>query len=110
MLTVHRRSVNSSELVKIAVEAPKTENPVDITTFLVQLTLMEEGIHPEPADYVLATWETMNGRDYAVALVGPGAGGLVLELTDEVYIPWVRVNAGGFWVETKCLEDVVEVY
>lgn len=108
MLTVHRRSVNSSELVKIAVEPPRMEVPVDITTMPVQVTLVLEGIHPDVADYVLASWETMNGKDYAVALVGPG--GLQLELTDEMYIPWVRVDAGGHWVETKCFEDVVEVY
>jgi len=108
MLTVHRRSVNSSELVKIAVEPPRSQSYVDVTTFPVQLTLVEEGIHPDAGDYVLASWETISCKNYAVALVGPG--GLQLPLTDEMYIPWVRVNAGGFWIEAKCIQDVVEVY
>ena len=108
MLTIHRRSVNSAELLKVGVEAAKSVAVIDITTFPVQMAVMEEGIHPESGDYQNADWETIDGVTYATALVGPG--GITLELTDEVYIPWVKVLAGAQTVEARCFEDVIEVY
>lgn len=108
MLTVHRRSVNSAELLKVGVEAAKSNTVIDITTFPVLMAVLEEGEHPESTDYQTAAWETIDGVTYATALVGPG--GIVLEYTDEVYIPWVKVLAGAQIVEARCFEDVIEVY
>ena len=108
MLTVHRRSVNSTELLKVGVNQAKAEVHIDITTLPVKMALEVEGIHPGDADYQSATWETIDGTDYVCGLVGPG--GIQLALTDEMYIVWVRVNTGLENIELKATEDVVEVY
>ena len=108
MLKIHRRSVNSDELLKVGVEPAKTVLPVDITNFPVKMAVVEDGIHPELTDYQTATWETIDGRTYATAMVGPN--GIALEYTDEAYIPWVIVVAGSETIEARCLEDVIEVY
>ena len=108
MLRIHRRSVSSIELIKIGVEAAKSAHPVDITIFPVKVALAVEGVHPAVGDFVDGAWETIDGEAYATALVG--SGGIVLTLTDETYIPWVRVAAGATIVEARCFEDVIEVY
>jgi len=108
MLKTHRRSVNSKELLKVGVEAAKRATPIDITTLPVKVAVVLDGVHPSPADYQTATWETIGGKTYATTLVGPGA--LVLAMTDEAYIPWVQVTAGAEIIEARCLEDVIEVY
>jgi hypothetical protein len=109
MLTIHRRSVNSRELLKVVVEQARAETVVDITTLPVQMAVVEEGIHPDTGDYVPADWETISGKTYATALIGPG-GGIQLALTDEFYIAWVKVNTGIEFIELKAVEDVIEVY
>jgi hypothetical protein len=108
MLTVHKRSINSGELLKVAVEPAKSATPVDITTFVVSMAVVLDGIHPSAGDYQLAAWETIDGVTYASTMVGPG--GIVLPLTDESYIPWVKILAGSQTVEARCFEDVIEVY
>jgi hypothetical protein len=108
MLTIHRRSVSSKELLKVGVEAAKRAAPVDITTLPVKMAVVLDGVHPVAGDYQAATWETIGGKTYAAALLGPG--GITLSLTDEVYIPWVQVTAGPEIIEARCFEDVIEVY
>src|SRR5215471_2029390 len=109
MLTIHRRSVNSRELLKVAVEQARAEVMVDITTMPVEMAVVEEGIHPAAGDYVAADWETISGKTYAATLIGPG-GGIQLAMTDEKYIAWVRVNTGVEFIELKAIDDVIEVY
>jgi len=109
MLTIHRRSVNSRELLKVAVEQARAETMVDITTLPAEMAVVEEGVHPDDTDYVSANWETIQNLNYVTALIGPG-GGIQLDLTDEKYIVWVRVNTGVEYIELKAIEDVVEVY
>jgi hypothetical protein len=108
MLTIHKRSVNSAELLKVRVEKAKSQTPVDITTLPVEMAVVLDGVHPEDGDYQAADWEQIDGNSYATTLLGPG--GIQLELTDENYIPWVRVTAGLEIIEAKCFEDVIEVY
>jgi hypothetical protein len=107
-MKIHRRSVSSSELLKIGVEAAKSETVVDITTFPVKVAVAIEDIHPAPTDFQDGQWETIDGLDYATVLLGPG--GIVLPLTDETYIAWVRIVLGAQSIEAKCFEDVIEVY
>ena len=102
------RSVLSIELLRVEVEAAATGTPVDITAYPVRMAVVEEGIHPGDDDYVTADWETIHGRTYATVLVGPGSD-IVLALTDEVYIPWVKVNAGVEYPELKS-KNTIEVY
>ena len=108
MLTIHRRSVNSTELLKIGVKQARAEVMIDITTLPAEMAVIVEGERPTNLDYQTAIWETIDGVDYVSALVGPG--GIQLVDTDEIYIPWVRVNTGLENIELKCIEDVVEVY
>lgn len=108
MLTIHKRSVNSTELLKVGVQQARAKTEIDITTLPVKMALVEEGFHPDPVDYADASWETIHGVTYASTLVGPG--GIQLDLTDEMYIVWVKVTVGPQNIELKCFEDVVEVY
>ena len=89
-------------------EQARAQVHIDITTLPAEMAVVEEGFHPEDFDYHSASWETISGTTYVAALVGPG--GIQLELTDEMYIPWVRINTGLENIELKCIEDVVEVY
>jgi hypothetical protein len=107
-MKIHRRSWNSSELLKVGVEPAKARTPVDITTFPVSVAVVLEGVHPVSGDFTAGQWETIDGLDYATVLVGPS--GITTPLTDEPYIPWVRVTAGAQSIEAKCFEDVIEVY
>jgi hypothetical protein len=108
MLTIHQRSVNSTELLKVGVQQARAKTQIDITTLPVKMAVVEEGFRPETADYADASWETIDGVTYASTLVGPG--GIQLDLTDEAYIVWVKVIVGPENIELKCFEDVVEVY
>lgn len=108
MLKVHHRSVNSDELLKVGVEPAKTASPVDITNFPVKMAVVVDGEHPDLVDYQDAEWETIDGKNYATCMVGPG--GITLDYTDEVYIPWVQVVTGSESIEARCFEDVIEVY
>lgn len=106
---VHRRSVNSKERLKLGVKAAKAASPVDITTATVKVALKIDGERPSAGDFQSATWETIDGLPYAVILIGPDTT-LELDLTDEVYIPWIQVTSGSEVVEVRSFDDVVEVY
>jgi hypothetical protein len=108
MLTIHRRSVTSAELLKVRVEQARSQTHVDLTTLPVFMAVIVDGDRPDSGDYAAAGWELIDGNMYAVALVGPG--GIQLAMTDEMYVPWVKIVAGSETIEVKCLDDVIEVY
>jgi hypothetical protein len=89
-----RRSHTGTELVKVGVTAAITGEGVDPTEYPVEVALMVEGERPSDLDYKPAVWETIGGKYYACVLVGP-EGAIQLLYTDEVYLPWVRVDPPG---------------
>ena len=109
-MTIHRRSVTSNELLRVGVDPAASPVAMDITTLLVEVAVMPEGTRPMDLDYKAGTWQTIRGIIYACVMVGP-AGDIVLELTDEYYVPWVRIDVSGTEKpEVKSLKDVIEVY
>lgn len=106
-----RRSRTGTELIKVGVEAAVAGAPADPTAYAVELAFMVEGTRPTDVDYHVGSWEMIRGKPYACLMVGP-AGAMTLTETDEVYIPWVRIDSpGAEKPEVKGgPDDVIEVY
>lgn len=106
---IHRRSVSSTELLKVGVGVAISAQPVDVTVYPVELAVVEEHMRPEDADYADGAWEMISGTAYATVLLGPN-GAIQLAETDEFYVPWVRLTIGSEKPEFKSFNDVIEVY
>lgn len=72
----------SKEYVRTEVRAKN-----DPTALAVEMAFTT-GPEPTAGDWAAASWETVDGKWYARALIGPGAR----QLTDGMWLVWVRVT------------------
>lgn len=79
----------STEYVRSQVIASELGLAVDPTTFPIQVAFVGDG-EPVEADWSPGSWETIGGRYYARALVGPGGD---VQLVNGRYAMWVRITA-----------------
>lgn len=83
----------STEAVLIPVQEIVNGIAVDVTTYPVEIALIDDNDDPESADWNVGTWETnsLSGEYDASVIVGPA--GTVTLVAGRSYRPWVRVTA-----------------
>lgn len=79
----------STEDVYVPVTAVLNGASYDPTADTVQVAFLPNRIRPSTDDWHAATWSTTGGTNYAVCLVGPENGGVVLDI--GTWVVWVRV-------------------
>lgn len=71
---------SSTMSVFVSVTAGIGGVPYDPTADPVSMAFLPNGVSPTSGDWHNATWQTIGGVNYAVCLVGPANGGVVLAL------------------------------
>lgn len=64
--------------------------PYDPTGDAVSIAFLPNGVTPASGDWHAATWQTFGGAHYAVCLVGPANGGVVL--ASGTWTVWTKVT------------------
>lgn len=86
---ITRISALSLERVKVEVAATVNGVAYNPTVDTVVMAFKRPKDTPDTADWKTASWETIAGKYYARALVGPGG---VIELTAGRWDVWVKVT------------------
>lgn len=87
---IHRVAALSKEYVKVPVAATVNGATYNPTVDAVTIAFKKPAETPAANEFLAASWETINGKYYARALIGPGGG--VTTLTPGRWNVWVKVT------------------
>ncbi|MEV4424054.1 hypothetical protein AB0K23_01495 [Streptomyces sp. NPDC049602] len=62
----------------------------DPTAYSVRVAVLPDGDRPDPTDWHVAAWRTIDGTPHASLLVGPGGA---VQLGPGVYRTWIEITA-----------------